>query len=218
MNIVVTYCERVHTGITGEPLNTASNLAYILAAWLLYRNWRQLEESEPAYLIFITLLTLLGMGSMAFHALPAQLTLLLDVVPIFMLMLFFCCLIQIRLLHHSLTRIIPALLILLGSTVYLSTFGEILNGSLMYLPALLYCVLAIVLLKNVCRIEQLTLAVTLLIAALIVRTIDNGLCAHLPVGTHFLWHLLTAAACYIAASSVLEQSRCADNVSATRHD
>lgn len=205
MNIVVTYCERVHTGVFGEPLNTLSNIAYLIAAGLLYYNRPQSKKRDPAQPILTVLLMLVGLGSAAFHALPTSLTLLLDVVPIFLTMLFFCWLIQTRLLQHSLFSVVTSQLVLLSSTLYLTGFSAFANGSLMYLPAALYSVLAVALLPNEIDSKPLKLAAALLLIALTTRTMDNRVCSVAPMGTHFIWHIITAIACYIAAGSVIKQ-------------
>jgi hypothetical protein len=36
------------------------------------------------------------------------------------------------------------------------------------------------------------------LAALFFRTIDNEVCAAVPIGTHFLWHLLIGSVTYLA--------------------
>jgi hypothetical protein len=46
-------------------------------------------------------------------------------------------------------------------------------------------------------------AVGMLAIAVICRTMDNAVCRVLPIGTHFLWHLLTASALYLFARGLL---------------
>lgn len=40
-------------------------------------------------------------------------------------------------------------------------------------------------------------------AALVFRTVDRGLCAQWPLGTHFLWHLLNGLVAYLAMRSLV---------------
>ena len=39
--------------------------------------------------------------------------------------------------------------------------------------------------------------------AVVLRSIDQAICGVLPIGTHFLWHLLTALVCYVATRALL---------------
>ena len=50
------------------------------------------------------------------------------------------------------------------------------------------------------RVERFTLlaAAGVYLAALFFRTIDNEVCPVLPIGTHFLWHLLIGLVTYLA--------------------
>jgi hypothetical protein len=41
-------------------------------------------------------------------------------------------------------------------------------------------------------------AAAVFVAALSFRTIDSNICAAFPTGTHFMWHVLAAAAVYLA--------------------
>src|SRR3990170_118717 len=41
------------------------------------------------------------------------------------------------------------------------------------------------------------------LAALFFRTIDNEVCPVLPIGTHFLWHLLIGLVTYLAMRSLI---------------
>jgi len=76
---------------------------------------------------------------------------------------------------------------------------DLLNGSLPYAPAILLAVGFGIYHSRTQPRERLSIpsAVVLLAAAVFLRTIDNAVCAAVPIGTHFLWHLTTAAALYL---------------------
>jgi hypothetical protein len=66
------------------------------------------------------------------------------------------------------------------------------NGSGAYLPALVASVLvSIQLLRNGHPAQlNVSLASTIFFVSLIFRTADLVICSLLPIGTHFIWHML----------------------------
>jgi hypothetical protein len=76
------YCERSAPGFWGEPLNAVSNLAFFVAAFLCVRMLKRGGERDLPSTWLIVLIVLIGVGSGAFHTLPSQTTVLMDVVPI----------------------------------------------------------------------------------------------------------------------------------------
>src|SRR5687768_4528015 len=87
---VFLYCERgTSAELLAEPLNAASNGAFLLAAlvalWLLLR--RPKEDRSADHALLIALVFLVGLGSLAFHLYADKATLLADVIPINLFML-----------------------------------------------------------------------------------------------------------------------------------
>ena len=64
MTTVSVYCERLAPGLLGEPFNTVTNLAFLLAAWL---GWRRAGQHRDQRLL-AALLGAIGVGSTLFHA------------------------------------------------------------------------------------------------------------------------------------------------------
>ncbi len=87
-------------------------------------------------------------------------------------------------------------------------FPDILNGSIIYAPALvLVTVLGLVhLVREHHDRYALIAAAGAFMMALGFRAIDNAVCAAFPVGTHFLWHLLTALSLYLAMRALIAGS------------
>ena len=75
----------------------------------------------------------------------------------------------------------------------------VLNGSVVYAPALLAtAALGVYHARTQPRARLALLAAAgLLAAAVLLRTVDHVVCPALPVGTHFLWHVLTAHVLYL---------------------
>jgi hypothetical protein len=49
----------------------------------------------------------------------------------------------------------------------------------------------------------LLVAAGVYVGALFFRTIDNEVCGALPIGTHFLWHLLIGLVTYLAMRALI---------------
>src|SRR5262249_21473346 len=154
---VFLYCERGRSeALLAEPFNAASNASFLLAALaallLLPRRPREIRSADHG--LFIALVFLIGLGSLAFHVLADKASMLADVVPIDVFMLVYLGFALNRFLHVPpgwtvLTLIGFAAIVFLamqlrcwdGGIGFPSTdatgVSECLNGSLVYLPALL---------------------------------------------------------------------------------
>ncbi|MFI6099117.1 hypothetical protein ACIA8G_26485 [Lentzea sp. NPDC051213] len=67
------YCERLGPGLWAEPLNAITNLAFLIAAFLLLRH-----QAPPSLRALPILLALVGLASLSFHTLATSLTGALD--------------------------------------------------------------------------------------------------------------------------------------------
>ena len=78
------YCERLLPGFWDEPLNAISNLAFWLAAWVV---WRCRRRESPGGMLsgssdihsLLVMLVLIGAGSFAFHTFATRWASALDV-------------------------------------------------------------------------------------------------------------------------------------------
>ena len=95
-----------------------------------------------------------------------------------------------------------------GAQVGAAQFGNHLNGSLIYAPALL----VILLLaeyhyrRRKAGRHLLLVAAAAFAIALALRSIDLRVCAQFETGTHFLWHLLIALVIYLALLALLQNT------------
>ena len=82
---------------------------------------------------------------------------------------------------------------------------EGLNGSLVYAPAVIAITgVGVHHYRTRDRARLVLLAAAgILVIAVFFRVIDRAACAALPLGTHFLWHLLTACALYALGRALL---------------
>jgi hypothetical protein len=198
------YCERTDPSLWAEPLNALSNAAFLIAAALALVRWRE-SERDLLVLALIGVVALIGAGSFAFHTLATRGAALLDVIPIAVFVYGYLGFALVRFLAM---RRLAAFAILAGFVLASQAFSGalprgFLNGSGHYLPALA-AMLAIGLVPRAGRVRRHILAAASVFAvSLTLRTADLWACDALPVGTHFVWHLLNAAVLYILLSAAL---------------
>src|SRR5918997_2965246 len=83
------YCERVGMGVLAEPLNAFSNVSFLLAAWAAWVLARRVGVTSVGVWALIALGASVGVGSILWHTVPTMLTLLLDIVPILVFIVWF---------------------------------------------------------------------------------------------------------------------------------
>ena len=202
------YCERTDPGLWSEPLNVATNLAFLLAAALL---WRQAGRGAGRDTrVLILLIGAVGLGSMAFHTLATRWAALLDIGFIAVFVLFFHQRFQVRALGRSngAANLGVAVFVVLAGLFVLAikqlpTLSQ--NDSESYLaPFLLLLVCA----RQAAprwpvAARWLNRAAGLFVASLVCRAIDQPLCAVWPAGTHLGWHLINAAMLYCCLRGLL---------------
>ena len=193
------YCERTSAGLLAEPVNALTNLSFFIAAWLAWRLAHKHRKRNPATLTLIGLVVLIGIGSSLFHTFANRTTLWMDELPILVFQLTFLGLYLRRVIHMRWSNVIAYYLAFVVLVVEARQHGEILNGSLAYLPALLV-LLALAWLHWRERHKEralLFVASGVFIVSVLFRSIDNAVCADFPLGTHFLWHILNGILMYL---------------------
>lgn len=198
------YCERNHSGLWAEPLNAISNASFLLAAcWgahlAIHKN-----GSISTYALCI-LAALIGAGSLLFHTAPSLLTQWVDVVPIWLFTASSAVWLVWHWCHrHKAKTLMVVMTLTAAMVIFFYIFSQWVsakpvgadamawNGSIQYTPAvLLLCVFTLYAwVSGRDSRHALTIALVLFVLALFFRTVDLELCTKVPVGTHFLWHLL----------------------------
>ena len=208
---VYAYCERLGPGLLAEPANALSNLAFLAAAVALWRLEASLRtagrELPGAVRVMPALVLLVAAGSALFHTLAVRWAALLDT----LLILLFCCVFVYAFLRHAVrapvwVALVAAVAFALISYGFPALFPKgALNGSIGYIPYLIG-LLAIAAWLAWCHApaaRAFGLASAVFCISLTVRTVDQDMCARFPVGTHFLWHLLTALLLWIVSREML---------------
>ncbi|GEL41759.1 membrane protein [Methylorubrum extorquens] len=197
------YCERGDAGFWAEPINALTNAAFLIAAGLAARRAR----GDGLVLVLAGVIFVVGIGSFLFHTLANRWSMLADVIPIAVFIYGYFALAMARFfglrpaaataltlafaaLSFGLT---PALDALTGRSV-----SGLTNGSVDYAPAILALLgVGLALLRRAPGTARSVLATAgIFLVSLTFRTVDVASCARLPLGTHFLWHVLNAVVLY----------------------
>ena len=189
------YCERVTMGFWGEPLNATSNLAFFLAAGFAILYARRKNRLSGEVWLLITLIVLIGVGSALFHTLATRWAMVADILPIGIFQVAFLVCYLRRAMDRQLPVILAAGFLFFGLVIGVDQLPKAwLNGSLTYMPALLFLGgFGIWHLQNSPEARYSLLAATGVFAvSLTCRALDRAFCEHLPFGIHFIWHVLNA--------------------------
>jgi len=199
------YCERLGSGLLSEPVNAISNISFLLAAWFAWVLVCKTSAPKKEIYILIFLIALIGVGSALFHTFATNWSKILDIVPIF---LFQICLLWIyarHIVNISFLISVISISIFIGANVIALQFPSVLNGSLMYLPA----ILALLFLGVFHFFSQkngrwlLLSAAAIFCVSLSFRTIDAEICSIFPLGTHFIWHIINGIVLYLATRAII---------------
>lgn len=200
------YCERLSPALLAEPLNAASNAAFIIAALWAARAALKRGNREPVIWLLIALVFVIGLGSLAFHTFANQWSALADVLPITLFIYGYLAFALRRFLGFAWWKVAAALGVLFLVTLAAESIlpPGFMNGSGAYLPALVASVMVSLELFRRGHPAHLdvSLASIILFVSLIFRTADIVLCSVWPIGTHFVWHILNGVvlALYLEAA------------------
>lgn len=220
---IFAYCERgADPTFWAEPLNAASNAAFIAAGLAgLWLSRGGAERRPSAAGVALSLLVLgIGCGSFLFHAFAERWSALVDTIPIGVFMLAYLGLALRRLLGLSWGFTALGLsafvgLIAAGMSVRCDG-GACLNGSVGYLPALaaLWLVGGAMARSGKPGGRLVLAGAAVFTVSLLFRTADRVLCDQLAIqgtriGSHFLWHVLNACLLLILVRAVHASERTA---------
>ncbi|SMC23846.1 Ceramidase [Andreprevotia lacus DSM 23236] len=191
------YCERIAPGLWGEPVNTLSNLAFLLAALWVWRAWRGTElgvRHGKTILLLVGLMACICLGSTYWHVVADEEALWFDIIPI----LLFINVYLLAALHFGLHwrwfEVLAGWLAYQVCNQLLATQlpADTLNGSVFYLPTWLALLLLAIAHRRIApeMAKALWQGWLLFSISLWFRTFDKAWCEGFPLGTHWLWHTL----------------------------
>lgn len=189
------YCERLSPAYWAEPINAVTNLAFLVAAWVMWRRVR--NQGLPLGNLLVALLAVIGVGSFLFHTHARVWAAMADTTPILLFILVYIFAVNRDIwLLSPLKAVGLTALFFPYAAVTVPIFQQVpgLGGSAAYAPVPLLILIYAFLLRN--RRPQvafgLSIGAVILIASIIFRALDMPLCGRVPLGTHFMWHILNA--------------------------
>ncbi len=195
------YCERTDLSLGSEPLNALTNLAFLVAAALLWRAQSAAETTVDARdRALAVLIGTIGVASLLFHTLATVWAALADTLSILLFAAYFLFLLLTRAVRLATAH---AFVAACGFAALSYAFPRALPpgpaaGSAGYLPYFVALALIVIYLwrRRHAAARAILGATLLFLVSLGLRTVDPALCPGFPTGTHFLWHLLNAVVLY----------------------
>jgi len=201
-SILTMYCERgLATGLISEPINTITNLAFLVFGYMAYRLFKEKGVTNRGILMLPYLFGSIGLGSLFFHTWRNTTTVIFDAVPIYLFILFALFLLLKKLFRSSHAIMILFIFIIIEISLSAYVPKDLLNGSIRHVVAWVFIsVVAYFAYKKYKWIIKTPLVFLLVFYAvgIFFRSMDMELCSFIPTGTHFMWHICTAIAGYQA--------------------
>lgn len=200
------YCERLGPGLLAEPVNASTNAALLVAALVLGWQARRGGRLDRPIALLLALMGAIAIGSTLFHTFATPWARVLDEVPILLFQLVYLWLYARRVARLGRAASVCALAAYLAVAIHARQFPHLLNGSLVYAPALAVTgALGIYHAWTARPARWALLAATgVLLLAVWARTVDAAVCERFPLGTHFLWHLAVALVLYLSMRALMQ--------------
>ncbi|WP_299615163.1 ceramidase domain-containing protein [uncultured Tateyamaria sp.] len=185
------YCERMGPGYWAEPVNAVTNLAFVIAAvWMSRRS-----AGVPIARALSVVLGVIGLGSYLFHTHAQVWSAIADVAPIAAFILLYVFAINRDVWGMRAVWALGATALFFpyaALTVPLFQGLPVLGVSAGYVPVpVLILIYAGLLWRRAPALARgFVIGAVILFVSLTARSADEMLCAHVSLGTHFLWHIL----------------------------
>lgn len=186
------YCERTDFTFWAEPLNAVTNVAFLIAAFILWRRSAGVPLGRVlAVIVFVT-----GIGSFLFHTFATGWAAVADVVPIGIFILTY--------LFGVNRDLVPmrwgwALVATACFLPYAAMLVPLLNqipfmriSNFYWTVPILLLIYAVILRRKDRVMSGFVIGAMLLSVSITVRSLDEILCEIFPLGTHFVWHVINA--------------------------
>lgn len=207
------YAETQIDSIIVEPWNAISSLVLLIPGLIWMFTTKEKLKENLFLCVCFGLLFLGGLGSIFFHAFRSSAVLLqMDVMPMLLLTLCISWYFWKKIINKTwlLVLVLASGLMARLTLPYMGLFsvhtcGNIsyfIGGLVLFLPAILFTRSF-----GFRKSMYLFLSVLFFIFALSFRELDTVSISHLPMGTHFLWHIFTAIGGYFLAEFVIKIER-----------
>ncbi|MEM7211363.1 MAG: ceramidase domain-containing protein [Pseudomonadota bacterium] len=195
---IFNYCERAQDpSFWAEPLNAVTNAAFLIAAAVCLLIALRARRADGPVLWLIAVMTAIGVGSFLFHTYAETWAALADVIPIGIFILSFFVL-SMRCFAglswgRSFLMMVGFIVALVAMSWMMNTFlRDVIGGSISYGPALVSLFVVGVwfhLRGHPAGMWMMTVSGIFLVS-LTARSVDYLYCDQIPLGTHWLWHIL----------------------------
>jgi hypothetical protein len=193
MDRIDAYCERLGPEFWAEPVNALTNAAFVVAAALMWRRW----PGDPLCRALAAVLGVIGVGSFLFHTFATPWAAAADTLPILGYILLYVFAAHRRVWGQGVWTSLLFAALTVPWIALLTPVFERLPGfavSSFYWPVPTLILLHAWLLRHrrpeVAR--GFAIGAGILAVSLTFRSLDGAACGAVPVGTHFLWHVLNA--------------------------
>ncbi len=187
------YCERTDPSYWSEPVNAVTNAAFVIAALIMWQRCEGLAWGRA----LAAILGMIGIGSYLFHTHAQPWAAALDVAPILMFSLLYIFLANRDFWGWAWW------LAALGAAAYIPysmaltpVFGAVpffeISSFYWPLPLLIYAYAILLRHRAPDTARNLAIGASILCLSLAARSVDEPFCTAVPLGTHFLWHILNA--------------------------
>ncbi|MEM1430306.1 MAG: ceramidase domain-containing protein [Pseudomonadota bacterium] len=193
------YCERVDFTYWSEPVNAVTNAAFLIAAiWM----WRRIAlhgagEATGVARALCVILGAIGVGSYLFHTHATVWSVIADVAAIAVYIVVYC---------YAANRHfwgLPVWVSMIGAAAFIpyaavvgGAFGQLpffeISAAYWPVPLLILIYAGALWTRRPETARGLLLGVGILVASLTFRSVDELVCEAVPLGTHFVWHILNA--------------------------
>ncbi|MEU4518369.1 hypothetical protein AB0F52_06570 [Amycolatopsis sp. NPDC024027] len=191
------YCERLAPGLWGEPLNSLSNLAFLVVAVLVWR----LANGDRTGRVLAGLIGLVFVASTVFHLLATRWAAVGDSGTL----LLFAAVYAVLFTRENWG---PRWAWVAAPVFLALTLVSALLGGGLYLGALvgLGVFAAVLAFTRDAHWTHFAVAGAIFALSLSLRGLDRDVCVYVPAGTHFLWHLLTGVVLYLVSRTLVRRN------------
>jgi hypothetical protein len=195
MRAIDGYCERTDPSYWAEPVNAVTNAAFLIAAWIMWRRVR--GQGLPLAVALVVILAAIGVGSYLFHTYAQAWAALADTLPIVLFILLYVFAATRDFLGMGTWIALGVTVLFVPYAAALTMLFELLpffEVSSFYWPVPVLIVVYALLLafRQPATARGLGIGAVVLVVSLVFRSLDETVCAAVPVGTHFMWHILNA--------------------------
>jgi hypothetical protein len=193
MRAIDGYCERTDPSYWAEPVNAVTNAAFLIAAWIMWRRVR--GQGLPLAAAMVVILAAIGIGSYLFHTYAQAWSAMADVLPIVLFILLYVFAATRDFLGMGTWISLGVTVLFVPYAAAMTMLFELMpffEVSSFYWPVPVLIVVYALLLafRHPATARGLGIGAVVLVVSLVFRSVDETVCASVPVGTHFMWHVL----------------------------